>query len=45
VISGELSQERTKTIGIEARAKDMLTTSENGKATRKSESGRVIEAM
>jgi len=44
-ISGEPSQERTRTAGIEARAKEMLTTSEKGSATRKRESGRVIEAM
>jgi hypothetical protein len=30
---------------MEARAKEMLTTSEKGQATKKSESGRVIEAM
>jgi hypothetical protein len=30
---------------MEVRAREMLTTSEKGKATRKSESGRVIEAM
>jgi hypothetical protein len=44
-ISGAPTQESTRTAGIDSSAIEMLTTSENGRATRKRETGRVIEAM